>query len=112
MVKRARAYWLAAKENKAVIALSREATSLAEKLKELQEGIPVIENDVKALSEKKAAQPPPAPEELGKIDKEIAENQKRLEEAKKELTEVAPKAEELKKAVEEGRKKYLEMLPK
>lgn len=112
VVKRAKAYWLAAKENKTVIALSREAAALAEKLKDLQEGIPVIEGDVKALTDKKAAQPPPAPEELGKIDKEIAENQKRLEEAKKELTEVTPKAEELKKAVEEGRKKYLEMLPK
>ena len=109
---RALQFWQAQRENKGVIALREEVAGLKEKLEDLKGEIPALEAAVKAAQEKKAATPPPAPEEVAKLDKQLAADTARLEEARKELAALEPQLPEKEKAVEAGWQKYLSMLPK
>jgi len=56
--------------------------------------------------------PAPAAEELAKLEKQLATETARLDEARKELAALAPQVPEKEKAVEAGWQKYLGMLPK
>lgn len=110
--KRALQYWQAQRENQLVIALRDETAAMKEKVADLQAEIPALEASLKAIGEKKAAAPPPAAEELAKLEKQLATETARLDEARKELAALAPQLPEKEKAVEAGWQKYLGMLPK
>ena len=110
--KRALQYWQAQRENQLVIALRDETAAMKEKVADLQSEIPALEASLKAIGEKKAAVPAPAAEELAKLEKQLATETVRLEEARKELAALAPQVPEKAKAVEAGWQKYLGMLPK
>ena len=110
--KRALQYWQAQRENQLVIALRDETAAMKEKVADLQAEIPALEASLKAIGEKKAAVPAPAAEELAKLEKQLATETARLDEARKELAALAPQLPEKEKAVEAGWQKYLGMLPK
>ncbi len=103
-------YWQAQLENKQVIALREEVAALKEKTEDLKAEIPALEASIKSVTEKKAASP--APEEVAKLDKQIASETQRLEEARKELAAAEPLLPEKEKAVEAAWQKYLSLLPK
>jgi len=105
-------YWQAQRENQLVIALRDETAAMKEKVADLQAEIPALEASLKAIGEKKAAVPAPAAEELAKLEKQLATETARLDEARKELAALAPQVPEKEKAVEAGWQKYLGMLPK
>lgn len=105
-------YWQAARENKGVLTMKDELAALKDKVEDLKAEIPALEGEIKALTDSKAANPPPAAEELPKIDKKIALATTRLEEARKELATAEPQLPEKEKAVESGWQKYLSLLPK
>jgi hypothetical protein len=102
-------YWQAQLENKQVIALRDEAAALKEKTEDLKAEIPALEASLKSAAEKKAAGP--APEEAAKLDKQMATETQRLEEARKELAAAEPLLPEKEKAVESAWQKYLSLLP-
>lgn len=110
--KRALQYWQAQRENQLVIALRDETAAMKEKVADLQVEIPALEASLKAIGEKKAAVPAPTAEELAKLEKQLATETARLDEARKELAALAPQVPEKEKAVEAGWQKYLGMLPK
>ena len=103
-------YWQAQLENKQVIALREEVAALKEKTEDLKAEIPALEASLKSAAEKKAAGP--APEEAAKLDKQIATETQRLEEARKELAAAEPLLPEKEKAVESAWQKYLSLLPR
>ena len=109
---RALQYWQAALENKGVLALRDEVAALKEKVTDLKAEIPALETEIKSLTEAKAATPAPKPEDLPKMEKQLAAATARLEEAKKELAAAEPQLPEKEKAVETGWQKYLGLLPK
>lgn len=106
------AFWQAALENKGVLALRDEVAGLKEQVENLKAEVPALEAEIKLITEAKAANPAPKPEELPKLDKKLAEATVRLEEAKKELAAAEPQLPEKEKAVESAWQKYLGMLPK
>ena len=112
VAKRALQYWQAQRENQLVITLRDETAAMKEKVADLQAEIPALEASLKAIGEKKAAVPAPAAEELAKLEKQLATETARLDEARKELAALAPQVPEKEKAVEAGWQKYLGMLPK
>jgi chromosome segregation ATPase len=109
---RAVQYWMAAKLNKDVLARRDALSTQREKLESLDAEIRALDEELKKLAAAKVATPPPAAEELAKIDKKAAEAAARLEEAKKEQTAAAPQVPELEKAIETGWQSYLAALPK
>jgi chromosome segregation ATPase len=104
--------WLAARENSTVVKLQNETEKLKETVEDLKSEIPTIEAEIKTLTDKKAATPPPTPEELAAIDKKLASHAKRIPEAKQELATAEAGLAEKASSHQVALKKYQEMLPK
>jgi predicted nucleic acid-binding Zn-ribbon protein len=104
--------WLAARENSTVVKLRSETDKLKETVEDLKSEIPTIEAEIKTLTDKKAATPPPAPEEIAAIDKKLASHAKRIPEAKQELATAEAALAEKTQSHQVALKKYQEMLPK
>ncbi len=105
-------YWQAAKLNKNILTQREELSGLMEKIEGLKAEIPAVEAEIKSLTEKKSGTPPPSPEELPKLEKELALAITQWEEAKKELAAAEPQLPEKEKAVEGDWQKYLGSLPR
>lgn len=104
--------WLAAKENKTVILTTSEVAALKDSVESLKAEIPALEAEIKATTEKKSATPPPAPEQVKKMETQIATAAKRLEEARKELPKAEADLAEKTKAAETAKQVYQSLLPK
>jgi hypothetical protein len=101
--------WLAARENKSVLALRAQVAATTETVADLKAEIAEIEAALTAINTKKAATPPTAtPEELT----QFAAHEKRLPEAKAALEGEEKKLTTEQAAAEAAWQKYLQMLPK
>lgn len=136
--------WLAARANKTVILTRTEIETLKDSVEGLKAEIPSLEAEVKAITEAKpaaeakvaaetktitdakAATPPPAPEEIAKLDarlaalaqdvpkldKKLEAASKRLAEARQELPPTEAKLAEKQQAADAAVQAYQALLPK
>ena len=136
--------WLAARANKTVILTRSEIETLKDTVESLRLEIPGLESEIKAINEAKpaaeakiaaetkaiadakAAVPPPAPEEIAKLEKQLEVTQqevpklnqklatatKRLAEAQQELPASEAKLAEKQQAADAALQAYQALLPK
>lgn len=104
--------WLAARANKTVILARSEIETIKETVENLKAEIPSLEAEIKSITEAKAANPAPAPEQLAKLDPKLAAATKRLAEAQQELPAAEAKLAAQQQAADAALQTYQSLLPK